>query len=44
MRKSRYSPEQVAFGLRRAEEGTSVAEVCRKMGISGSTGSTVRRA
>ena len=34
MRGSRYSPEQVAFGLRQAEEGTPVSEVCRKMGIS----------
>ena len=34
MKKSRYSPDQVAFGLRQAEEGTTVAEVCRKMGIS----------
>ena len=33
MKKFRYSPEQVAFGLRQAEEGTPV-EVCRKMGIS----------
>ena len=34
MRSPRYSPEQVAFGLRQAEEGTPVAEVCRKMDIS----------
>ena len=33
MKSSRYSPEQVAFGLRQAEEGMPVAEVCRKMGI-----------
>ena len=26
MKKSRYAPEQVAFGLRQAEEGTPVAE------------------
>ena len=32
--KSRYGPEQVAFGFRQAEEGTPVAEVCRKMGVS----------
>ena len=37
MRNSRYSPEQVAFGLRQAEEGTTVADVCRKMGISEQT-------
>ena len=32
MKNSRYSPEQVAFGLRQAEEGTTVADVCHKMG------------
>ena len=37
MKSSRYSPEQVAFGLRQAEEGTPVAEVCRKMVISEQT-------
>ena len=37
MKRSRYSPEQVAFGLRQAEEGTPVAEVCRKIGISEQT-------
>ena len=36
MKKARYTLEQVAFGLRRAEEGTPV-EVCRKMGISEQT-------
>ena len=34
MKKSRYSPEQVAVGLRQSESGTPVCEVCRKMGIS----------
>ncbi len=34
MKNSRYTPEQVAFGLHQAEEGTPVAEVCRKQGIS----------
>ena len=29
MKGSRYSPGQGAFGLRQAEEGTQVAEVCR---------------
>jgi putative transposase len=33
MKKSRFS-EQIAFVLRQAEEGTAVAEVCRKAGIS----------
>lgn len=33
MKKSRYTPEQVAFGLRQAESGTPVPEVCRKKGM-----------
>ena len=37
MKKSRYSPEQIAFALRQAESGTQVTEVCRKMGISEQT-------
>ncbi len=37
MKKSRYTPEQVAFGLRQSESGTPVPEVCRKMGISEQT-------
>ena len=37
MKKSRYSAEQVAFALRQAESGTSVPEVCRKMGIAEQT-------
>ena len=34
MRKSHYSEEQIAFALRQAEQGTPVAEVSWKMGIS----------
>jgi putative transposase len=34
MKKSRFSEQQIAFVLRQAEEGTAVAEVCRKVGIS----------
>ena len=34
MKKSRFSEQQIAFVLRQAEEGKSVAEVCRKAGIS----------
>jgi putative transposase len=34
MKKSRFSEQQIAFVLRQAEEGTSIAEVCRKTGIS----------
>ena len=37
MKKSRYSPEQVAFCPHQAEEGTPVPEVCRKVGISEQT-------
>ena len=37
MKSSRYSPEQVTFSLRQGEEGTPVAEVCRKIGISEQT-------
>jgi putative transposase len=37
MKSSRYSPEQVAFAMRQAESGTSVPEVCRKMGITEQT-------
>ena len=37
MKKSKYSEEQIAFALRQAETGTSVAEVYRKMGISEAT-------
>ena len=33
MQRSGYTPKQVAFGPRQAEEGTPVAEVCRKMGM-----------
>ncbi len=37
MKSSRYRPEQVAFAMRQAESGTSVPEVCRKMGIAEQT-------
>ena len=37
MKTSRFSERQIAFVLRQAEEGTSVAEVCRKAGISEAT-------
>ncbi|ALS65185.1 Transposase [Pandoraea apista] len=37
MKKSRYTEEQIAFALKQAELGTTVAEVCRKMGISEAT-------
>ena len=37
MKSSRYTVEQVAFAMRQAESGTSVAEICRKMGIAEQT-------
>jgi putative transposase len=37
MKKSRFSGQQIAFVLRQAEEGTAVAEVCRKAGVSEAT-------
>ena len=37
MKRSKFSEPQVAFILRQAEEGTPVAEVCRKAGISEAT-------
>ena len=37
MKSSRYTAEQVAFAMRQAESGTSVPEICRKMGISEQT-------
>jgi putative transposase len=37
MKKTRYSEEQIAFALRRAETGTPVGAVIRKMGISRQT-------
>lgn len=37
MKKTRYTEEQIAFALKQAELGTSVEEVCRKMGISDAT-------
>ncbi|MFB0827799.1 transposase, partial [Chromobacterium violaceum] len=35
--KSKFTEEQIAFALRQAESGTTVAEVCRKMGVSEAT-------
>jgi len=37
MKTSWFSEQQIAFVLRQAEEGTAVAEVCRKAGISEAT-------
>lgn len=37
MRKSKYTPEQIAYVLKQAEIGTPVADICRKIGISEQT-------
>jgi putative transposase len=37
MKRSRFNDQQIAFVLRQAEEGTTVEEVCRKVGISEAT-------
>ena len=37
MKRSKFSEQQIAFILRQAEEGVSVGEVCRKVGISEQT-------
>lgn len=37
VKKSRYTEEQIAYALKQAETGTSVAEVIRRMGISEQT-------
>lgn len=37
MRKSRFSDQQIALALQQVEHGASVAEVCRKLGISEQT-------
>ena len=34
MKRERFTEEQIAFALRQAEAGTSVEEVCRKLGVS----------
>jgi putative transposase len=33
VKRSKFTEEQIAFALKQAEVGTSVEEVCRKMGI-----------
>jgi putative transposase len=37
MKKSKFTESQIIFALRQAETGITVAEVCRKMGISEAT-------
>lgn len=43
MKKSRFTEEQIVFSLKQAELGTSVPEVCRKLGISDATFYTWRK-
>ncbi len=35
MRKSRFTEEQIALALRQVDAGVPVADLCRKLGISG---------
>ena len=37
MRKSKFTGDQIVFALKQAALGTSVEEVCRKMGLSDAT-------
>jgi putative transposase len=37
MKKSKFTESQIIFALKQAETGVTVAEVCRKMGISEAT-------
>jgi putative transposase len=37
MKNARHTDEQIAFALKQAETGTSIAEVIRRMGISEQT-------
>lgn len=37
MKKSRFTEEQIAYALKQAELGTTVGEICRKMGVAEAT-------
>ncbi len=37
MKRSNFTEQQIAFALKQAELGTTVEEVCRKLGISDAT-------
>ncbi len=37
MPRKRFSDEQIAFALRQVEAGTTIGEICRKVGVAGAT-------
>ena len=37
LKKTKFTEAQIVFALRQADTGVTVAEVCRKMGISEAT-------
>lgn len=43
MKRSRFTEQQIVYALKLAESGTSVANVCRKYGISDATFYTWRK-
>ena len=43
MKRKRYTEEQIVYALKQAENGTTVAELCRTMGVSEATFYTWRK-
>ena len=43
MKKSRFTEEQIVFALKQAEQGASLPDICRKLGISDATFYTWRK-
>ena len=37
MKRSKFTEQQIAFAFQQAESGTTIGEVCRKMGIAEQT-------
>ena len=37
MKKSKFTEAQIVFAIKQSEQGVTVEEICRKMGISGAT-------